>query len=49
MLWRLNAIKVACKSCQHFDGTRCLQFGEAPPPEVIQAGCDDWEFDGVPF
>lgn len=34
---------------QHFDGTRCGQFGEAPPAEVVEAGCEGWEFDGVPF
>lgn len=49
MLSRLNAITVACRTCQHFDGTRCGQFGEAPPADVIEAGCEGWEFDGVPF
>lgn len=49
MLSRLEAIHVCCKTCSQYSGTTCKRYGEMPPAEVVAQGCDEWEFDGVPF
>ncbi|WP_156770189.1 hypothetical protein [Bordetella bronchialis] len=49
MLSRLEAIHVSCKTCQHFRNTYCERFEDVPPADVAVVGCEEWEFDGVPF
>jgi hypothetical protein len=49
MLERLSAITVSCRTCEQFSGVRCLKYDSIPPAEVVAVGCDEWEFDGVPF
>lgn len=39
-----------CTTCTLFDGTAtvCKRFGPVPA-EFIAQGCDEWDFDDVPF
>lgn len=48
-LVRLDAITVACKTCKAWEQTGCAKFDATPPADVQQVGCEEWEFDGVPF
>jgi hypothetical protein len=48
-LQRLDAIHIACKTCKEWEQTGCAKFDVTPPADVQQSGCEEWEFDGVPF
>jgi hypothetical protein len=42
--------KKSCKNCEHFDTGKCkISDYAAPPPHVIEAGCESWQWDGLPF
>lgn len=49
VLARLDAIPVRCASCRWQEGVSCGKFDATPPPDVVQAGCEAWEHDQVPF
>lgn len=40
-----------CVDCVHLQGKLCSLAGIVPPPEVMESGCEGWEFnvDGPPF
>jgi len=43
-------IKTNCSTCEHSQGVGfCLMWDCSVPDDVIQVGCNDWEFDNVPF
>ena len=46
----LNNIDTGCRSCEHKkdDVDVCLKHGEIPADFIAQ-GCDQWEYDDVPF
>lgn len=46
---RLEAIKPRCGNCVHAEGVHCTKFEAVPPPDVAAVGCDEWEWDQVPF
>ena len=48
---RLNELpRPMCANCVHLQtGMRCRLAGAVPPPEVIESGCEAWEFDDIPF
>lgn len=46
---RLEAIKPSCRNCVHVEGVHCTKFEAVPPPDVAAVGCDEWEWDQVPF
>ena len=52
-LKKLDDIRVGCDSCEyaavHAQQMLCRKFDAVPPPEVRQAGCDEWVYDQVPF
>jgi hypothetical protein len=48
-LVRLDAINVACKTCQEWEQTGCAKFDATPPVDVQKTGCEEWEFDNIPF
>lgn len=51
-LSRLRSIKVHCQSCEHYCFTtlpRCRKFEVTIPPEVVPVGCDEWNYDFIPF
>ncbi len=50
MLARYDRMTPACRSCVYLDGAGWCAVWEAKPPEEFKsAGCERWEFDGVPF
>jgi hypothetical protein len=43
---------VNCRECVHSDkGTpsSCRRWGLIPPPDVQAVGCDEWQYDHIPF
>ena len=45
-----QGIKTNCSSCEHSDGLGfCLMWDCEVPDDVANIGCDDWEFDNIPF
>jgi hypothetical protein len=48
-LVRLDAITVSCLSCKAWKPSRCTKFDAVPPVDVQKTGCDEWEFDNIPF
>lgn len=44
--------KAGCLGCDFFrdnDPGMCTKHKAIPPEEVVAAGCDDWQYDGIPF
>ena len=42
--------KQSCKNCEHFDSGKCKISDYAKPPaQVIETGCNQWRWDGIPF
>lgn len=48
-LKQLSAIKVECRSCENYARGVCEKWQAAPPPDVVQQGCEEWTYDFVPF
>ena len=48
---RLNELpSPMCGNCIHLQtAMRCRLADAVPPPEVIESGCEAWEFDDIPF
>lgn len=46
----LTNVQTGCDRCDHFNGDTktCKTFGPVPADFIAQ-GCDDWEFNDVPF
>lgn len=45
----LENIRITCNTCSQNASGWCNRFAAAPPEDVIKAGCDEWEWDGIPF
>lgn len=42
--------KKNCKNCTHFDQGFCkISDGAKPPAHIVEAGCNMWQWDEVPF
>lgn len=49
-LGMLESINTGCQRCISFDRGGCrLAAGHLPPQEVLEAGCNEWVWDEVPF
>lgn len=48
-LKRLEGIETSCHQCDHFERGKCRKFEATPPPEFLKAGCEEWEWNGIPF
>jgi hypothetical protein len=48
MLNTLDAVKVECRTCIAWAGATCEKYGP-PPADVVSVGCDEWQFDDIPF
>jgi hypothetical protein len=48
MLTTLDAVKVECRTCGAWAGATCEKYGP-PPADVVPVGCDEWQFDDIPF
>jgi hypothetical protein len=46
----LQAVQIGCRSCAQFDalGRACKKYGAVPEGFIAQ-GCDEWEYDDIPF
>jgi len=49
MLRTLNAIETSCAQCDHFMQGKCMKFNAQIPAEFVAKGCEDWEWNGIPF
>lgn len=49
MLKRLEDIETSCLQCNHYMAGKCVKFDATPPAEFLKAGCEEWEWDGIPF
>lgn len=45
----LEAIKIHCGNCDHFATGQCKKFQAVPPAEVQAVGCNEYEYDEIPF
>lgn len=45
----LEAIKIHCGNCEHFAYSQCQKFQAVPPADVQAVGCDEYEYDEIPF
>lgn len=46
----LEAIKISCGTCIHTSRTGwCDKFKASPPDDVRAVGCDEYEYDNIPF
>lgn len=47
----LMPVDKSCLTCVNYKAPHCVLAGVAPPPEVVQAGCESWLFDtnSAPF
>ena len=48
-LQNLEGIPTNCTRCTHYrHANECAKYGPIPA-EFVARGCDEWEFDDVPF
>lgn len=47
--YRRMLAKASCNNCNHWTRQSCAKFEAVPPPDVQKTGCDDYEFDEIPF
>ena len=47
----LKCLPIAqCLTCEHRGaGDHCTKFNAVPPEHIIATGCDEWEYDQIPF
>jgi hypothetical protein len=45
----LRQLKTNCTTCDHYQGGYCKKHQGNPPPDFAAVGCDDWNYDDVPF
>lgn len=47
----LRGLHPNCTNCDDFtkEAGFCKRHGGNPPPEFVQQGCEQWNFDDVPF
>lgn len=48
-LEHLKRIKINCQNCEFYQQSLCGKFQAAPPTEVLAVGCDEFNFDEIPF
>lgn len=53
MLLRIATTPRTCRTCLMGGVSggvlHCSKWDATPPPEVIERGCDEWQYDDVPF
>lgn len=53
LLLSIAAKPRTCRTCLMGDvsgsALHCSKWHATPPPEVIERGCEEWEYDDVPF
>ncbi|RTL34289.1 MAG: hypothetical protein EKK53_26740 [Burkholderiales bacterium] len=46
---RNRVASARCDTCAHGGGAHCKKYDMVPPPEVKRIGCEEYEFDNIPF
>lgn len=47
---RLEKFPPGCMTCLFLDASKvCLKYEARPPQDFYATGCDDWQFDEIPF
>ncbi len=44
-----DRMKMNCADCRFMRGTYCQHWRDTVPEEFRASGCDDWQWDGVPW
>jgi len=47
--WRGVLADKRCGNCTHYDFGMCKKYDATPPEGDKQPGCDDWDWDQIPF
>jgi len=46
----LERVPAGCASCLHLGpGNQCKKWKESVPADFMAAGCDEWQYDQIPF
>ena len=48
-MWSDILEKKSCNDCTNFYQSKCHKFDAEPPPEVVKVGCEEWNWDEIPF
>lgn len=48
-MWQDIIDKKSCNDCTQYSQGVCQHWQAEPPPEVVKAGCDEWNWDEIPF
>lgn len=48
-MWSDILEKKSCLDCTHWQQGVCQKWNADPPPEVKKTGCDEWNWDEIPF
>lgn len=48
-MWSDILEKKSCQDCTHWQQSVCQKWNAEPPPEVVKTGCDEWNWDEIPF
>lgn len=48
-IWSDILEKKSCMDCTNYQQNVCEKFNAAPPPDVVKVGCDEWNWDEIPF
>lgn len=49
ILARVEAVAPVCRTCGHGKGGRCAVFDAEIPQDGLDATCDQWWWDDIPF
>lgn len=47
--WRGVLADKRCGNCEHYQQDVCVKYQAAPPGKAREPGCDDWDWDAIPF
>ncbi len=48
-MWSDILEKKSCADCQQFQEGVCQKWNAEPPEETIKSGCEEWNWDEIPF
>jgi NADH:ubiquinone oxidoreductase subunit F (NADH-binding) len=48
-MWSDILEKKSCNDCTQYREGVCWKWNATPPAEVFKTGCDEWNWDEIPF
>lgn len=47
----LESIPIKCPTCVNYQPVKgvCVKYQQSPPASVIETGCEEFEYDDIPF